>query len=103
MSVTEDDRDLSVAITTTEIDLTTASDFDLELKNAMAHARERRVDRLILDFGGVHFLDSGGISQLIDARNRLADLGCRLEMSHVQRPVERALDVLGLKTTFAVV
>ena len=103
MSVTDDDRDLTVAITTREIDLTTAEDFDAELVAATTSARERGAGRLILDFRDVHFLDSGGVSQLIDARNRLLDAGCRLELDHVQRPVEKILDVLGLKTTFAVV
>ena len=103
MSVTDDNRDLTVAITTKEIDLTTARDFDIELTTAVAHAREREADRLILDFTAVHFMDSGGVSQLIDARNRLLEGGCRLELDHVQRPVEKILDVLGLKTTFAVV
>jgi anti-anti-sigma factor len=101
MSVTNDNRDLTVAITIREIDLTTAQDFDAELTAATTSARERGVDRLILDFGDVHFLDSGGVSQLIDARNRMLETGCRLELNHVQRPVEKVFDVLGLKTTFA--
>ena len=101
--MTGNDRDIAVAITTTEIDLTTAEAFDTELEAAVVTAQEREATRLTLDFGAVHFLDSGGISQLIDARNRLGEVGCRLEVSHVQRPVERVFDVLGLKTSFAVV
>jgi anti-anti-sigma factor len=100
--MTEDNRDVVVAITTTEIDLTTAEAFDTELDAAVATAQERKATRLTLDFGAVHFLDSGGISRLIDAGNRLREVGCRLEVSHVQRPVGRVFDVLGLTTSFAV-
>jgi anti-anti-sigma factor len=102
MSVTNENESLTVAIATGEVDVTTAEAFDRELGAAMRAAQEAGAQRLILDFSRVHYLDSGGVSRLIDVRSRLADLGCRLELTEVQRPVERALDVLGLKATFAV-
>ena len=103
MAMTNEDRDLTVVVKTTEIDLRTAAAFDAELQVAIDAARRVGAQRLLLDFGAVQFMDSGGISHLIDARSRLGESRCRLELQHVQRPVERSLDVLGLKTSFAVV
>jgi anti-anti-sigma factor len=103
MSTTGEVGDVTFVVQTTEIDLTSADAFDAELEVAVNAAVAADALRLILDFSAVQFMDSGGISHLIDARNRLGEARCRLELQHVQRPVERSLDVLGLKTAFAVI
>lgn len=96
------DQDLVVELHTREIDLTHADEFASELEAAVESAVHHRVQRLILDYREVDFMDSGGIGALLDARGRLAEKGCRLELREVQRPVLRAIEVLGLTTTFAV-
>jgi anti-anti-sigma factor len=103
MSMTSEEHDLTVVVRTTQIDLSSASEFDAEVVAAVEAALRLGAHRLLLDVGAVEFMDSGGISRLIDARNRLADGSCRLELQNVQREVLRVLDVLGLKTAFAVV
>ena len=102
MAMTSDDRDLTFVVETKEIDLTTARAFDAELDVAVDAAVRVGAVRLILDFSAVEFMDSGGISHRIDARKRLAEASCRLELQHARRPVVRSLEVLGLNTAFAV-
>jgi anti-anti-sigma factor len=102
MSTVEDQGHLTVAITLPEIDIRTAPEFSEELRNALAEAERTGARHLTLDMGAVTFIDSMGIGAIIDASRVAGERGCRLDLAHVNRPVQLALDVLGLDEMLAV-
>jgi anti-sigma B factor antagonist len=55
-------------------------------------------DRLsmTLDMGGVTFIDSTGISALIEAHKRLDGVGCRMRLANVPACVARVTELTGL-------
>jgi len=96
MSVVDDQGHLTVPITIPEIDIRTAPDFADELRAALDEAERTGARHLTLDLDAVTFIDSMGIGAIIDASRIAGERGCRLDLSHVNRPVQLALDVLGL-------
>jgi serine/threonine-protein kinase RsbW len=58
---------------------------------------------LILDFSGLSYINSTGISTLIRCQGRLAQRGGVLVLAHVSRPVAASLHLLGLTTVVPLV
>ena len=79
-----------------EVDIATSP----ALRDACLEAVNDGAGDVGLDLDGVTFLDSSGISVLVQARQRLAASGRRLELRAVSRPVRRVLEVAGLGPTF---
>jgi anti-sigma B factor antagonist len=77
-----------------EVDIATSP----ALRDACLGAVEQGGD-VVLDLAGVTFLDSSGISVLVQARQRLDSLGRRLEIRAASRPVRRVLELAGLDAT----
>jgi anti-sigma B factor antagonist len=58
--------------------------------------------RVVLDFAEVTFVDSSGLSLLVLALRRLADLGGRLCLADVQEPVRNVLVLSAVDTVLGV-
>ena len=52
--------------------------------------------KLVLDLGGVTFMDSSGIALLLRARRRMEALGGNLMVCHVPDQARRVLDAAGI-------
>lgn len=81
----------------------------LELKGELDHhgARdvmlrlERELDmalplQLVLDFGGVRFMDSSGIAVVLRAQRRMAALGGSVTVQHVPPQAQKVFDAAGI-------
>lgn len=70
------------------------------LREYLAEALDLRPASLTVDFGGVTFLDSAGLSALVYAYQRAADEGIALVVTDPQPQVRRLLEVTGLLPMF---
>jgi anti-sigma B factor antagonist len=96
IAVRQDGRGLVITVAG-EVDIATSP----ELRDACLEAVNNGAGPVGLDLGGVTFLDSSGISVLVQARQRLAAMGRGLELRAVSRPVRRVFEVSGLAAIFA--
>src|SRR5215217_6667302 len=55
------------------------------------------VRRLVLDVGGVGFIDSAGLGALLSIRDRTNQLGIEMSLVNVPEPVRRILDLSGTR------
>jgi anti-sigma B factor antagonist len=74
-----------------ELDRSTEPEFRQALEEAMASGAAV----LLVDLGGISFLDSAGLSVLVGAKRRL-DLDRDLRLCHVPRRVMRSMEVAGI-------
>lgn len=56
---------------------------------------EHDVDELVLDLGGVSFIDSTGLGSLLATHERLNDLGIDAKVARPSEAVQRVLDASG--------
>jgi anti-anti-sigma factor len=77
-----------------EVDVISAGQF----REYLAGALDLRPAWLTIDFGGVTFLDSTGLSALVYAHLRAGDEGITLAVADPQPQVRRILDVTGMLT-----
>lgn len=75
-----------------EIDFTTAERFRTGLYTAI----NRNYPRILVDMGGVLFMDSSGISILIHAQRRAQAAGATLTVINCQPPIRQVLEVTGV-------
>ncbi|CAN5245140.1 anti-sigma factor antagonist BldG [soil metagenome] len=62
---------------------------------------EEGVSEVVLDLGGVEFLDSSGLRTLVTGRSRLQAAGARLSLRGVSPKMARIFDFTGLSPVFA--
>ena len=86
----------AVFVLTGEIDMATAG----ELRAAAAEALASAPDRITLDFAGVTFCDSQGLSTLIAINREATQSGSRLVLVHVGDFMSRLFDITGLRAAF---
>jgi anti-anti-sigma factor len=55
---------------------------------------------LVIDFGGVTFVDSTGLGALVRIRNEAERHGKRVDLVGVRREVRRVLELTGLSELF---
>ena len=79
-----------------ELDLATAP----TLRAAMEKAAKTNVPVVRVDLADLSFLDSSGISVLVEARSALDQRGCPLVLHRVNDRIARVLEVAGLKGFF---
>lgn len=79
-----------------ELDLATVDQFATRVSGALDAA----ASALVLDFGGVTFVDSTGLGSLVRLRDQARKGGKRLELVQVGRQVRRVLDLTGLSPLF---
>lgn len=65
-------------------------------------ARTTDHERIVVDFGGVTFLDSTGIGALVEIRTAALEAGKDLRIRNVTPRVERLLRITGLTEAFPV-
>lgn len=88
------DAPISVVCVVGEQDYTTAA----ELRDRLAcAAAQNPMGCVVVDLAGVTFMDCAGLRPLREAR---VQLGNRLRLRAVPRPVRRLLALTGLQTTF---
>ena len=76
-----------------ELDLASAP----EVARAMRELLEDQADLgVVLDLGAVTFIDSSGVSAILDARNALCGRNGRFTISHPSAAVQRVFHILGL-------
>jgi anti-anti-sigma factor len=77
-------------------DLDMAGAFKLEPTIEQVVA-QNDVDEVVLDLGGVSFIDSAGLGSLLSAHERLSDLGIKATIRRPSEAVERVLDATGTR------
>jgi anti-anti-sigma factor len=93
ITVGTDDRGVVVTVAG-EVDIATSP----QLRDACLRAMESGAD-VGIDLAGVTFLDSSGLSALVEARQRIDGLGGRFEIRAASRPARRVLEISGLDAT----
>lgn len=81
---------------TGDVDLATSP----KLRAALEEAIGAGADAVRLDMGGVTFLDSSGISVLVDAQQRLQEGSSKLVLHSVSDQIKRVLEISGLGSFF---
>ena len=81
-----------------EIDMATAGD----LRAAATKTIRNPPDRVVLDFAGVTFCDSQGLSTLISLNRDITAAGGTLVLSNVGDFMGRLLEITGLRAAFTV-
>ena len=77
-------------------DLDMAAAFKLEPTVERVVA-ENDVDELVLDLGGVNFIDSAGLGSLLSTHERLNGLGIKAKITRPSDAVERVLAATGTR------
>jgi len=88
----------SILMLTGEIDMATAG----QLRDAMDGALSNSGGRVVLDFAGVTFCDSQGLSALIAVNRTAKAAGSRLVLVNLGEFMKRLLDITGLGAVFQV-
>jgi anti-anti-sigma factor len=86
----------AVLVLTGEIDMATAG----ELRAATSRSLGEPPSRVALDFSGVTFCDSQGLSTLISINREVAGAGSRLVLVNVGDFMTRLLEITGLRAAF---
>ena len=92
---------MSTRITTSEIDPASAEAFRAEVSDAVAHAADA-AGQVVLDFSDVDFIDSTGLTVLIDAHRTLGDQDRVLVVANVRPHIRRVFEVTGLEKFLSV-
>jgi anti-anti-sigma factor len=72
--------------------------FGATVERACAKAHQDGVERLVLDVADVTFLDSDGITALIECRNHALGVGMRFQVRNASANVARKLQIVGLQS-----
>lgn len=80
-----------------EIDLASAHGLERELRKAPSSAR-----RIVVDLGGLEFIDSTGVHVLIDAQQRAENSGHELVLIHVPAQAQRLFTLTGLAARLSI-
>jgi anti-sigma B factor antagonist len=82
-----------------EIDLARAPSFRMQLSEAQA----RRPTRLIIDLGGVPYMDSSGVATLVEAMQIARRSGGKLVLCSMQAKVRSIFEIARLDMVFSIV
>ena len=96
--------DLSVAEEPDTVVITVSGELDLatapELREACTNAVRSSAGTVRIDVGGLTFLDSSGLSVLVETHRELEGRSASLVLHHVTDRTRRVLDVAGLGDFF---
>jgi anti-sigma B factor antagonist len=82
-----------------EVDVATSP----QLKNELADLLSRDARNLVVDMGGVTFIDSSGLGVLVEMLERLqAQQGDAIVLRGMQEPVRRVFEITGLTELFTI-
>jgi anti-sigma B factor antagonist len=88
----------AVLVVRGELDAYSAPTLDTAVERILAQG----VDRLVLDLGGVGFIDSSGLRSMIRARKQIGEDPTSLQIRNPQPSTVRLLDITGLTDHFPV-
>ena len=88
----EQDGEAVVIRPSGELDISTASVLEAALRETMSGDGSE----VVVDLGGLTFIDSSGLRLLVVAAERSREAGIRLRLLRGSEPVERMLEVSGL-------
>ncbi|MEZ5225274.1 MAG: STAS domain-containing protein [Acidimicrobiales bacterium] len=60
------------------------------------------VDEVVIDVAKLEFIDSSGISRLVELRQMALDAGATFRLTHPAPNVRRVLEITGLLATFGI-
>lgn len=75
-----------------ELDMDATFKLEPELERRLGEAGTQRV---VLDLGGVEFMDSAGLGALLSTRERAEMLGIELSVANPSEAVQRVLEMTG--------
>jgi anti-anti-sigma factor len=88
-------RGTTAAVTVTgDLDMAAAFKLEPAIERAVS---ENRVDEVVLDLGGIDFMDSAGLGSLLSTQQRLNDLGITATVRRPSEAVKRVLDASGTR------
>ena len=90
--------DLLYAYLAGEIDHDAAQNLRIQLDDALV---SRTPQTLVLDFGGVGFMDSSGIGLILGRQRSARTLGTTLQIQHAPAQLRRVLQLAGIRCTDA--
>ena len=90
--------DAVTLVLTGDLDLASAP----TLRDVVASVHDESVRQVVLDCGGLTFIDSSGLGCLVGIRNRLDAAGCALELANVQPIAARTITIGGLAEALGV-
>ena len=67
------------------------------LEEAVSDAAAADASRLVIDLSSIEFMDSTGLNAILRARSVCEESGCECVLTPAQRPVERVLEVTGIR------
>ena len=76
-----------------ELDIASAQILD----EALAEACSDGAKEVIIDLGGIEFMDSEGLNVILRGRMRCEEHECAYSLTPAQRPVEHVFEVTGLR------
>jgi anti-sigma B factor antagonist len=88
----------TVLVVCGELDAYSAPTLDAAVERILAQG----ADRLVLDLGGVGFIDSSGLRSMIRARKQIGEEPTSLQIRNPQPSTVRLLDITGLTDHFPV-
>jgi anti-sigma B factor antagonist len=71
------------------------------LRTTLSELARQSCDPVVVDLAGVRFIDSTGLSLLVQAKQRFASQGRRFELRRPTRRVVRVIETSGLADLFA--
>ena len=81
-----------------EIDHDAAQSLRIQLDDALV---SRTPQTMILDFGGVGFMDSSGVGLILGRQRSACTLGTTLQIQHAPAQLRRVLQLAGIRCTDA--
>jgi anti-anti-sigma factor len=78
-----------------ELDIASAQVLDATLAEACSCG----ANEVVLDLGGVEFMDSEGLNAILRGKARCEEHGCRYSVTPAQRPVQRVFHATGVQPT----
>jgi anti-sigma B factor antagonist len=76
-----------------EVDLASAQ----MLRETLAESCTSGAQEIVLDLSGVEFMDSTGLSAILEGKTFCEEHGCSYSLTPAQRPVEHVLERIGVR------
>jgi anti-sigma B factor antagonist len=70
------------------------------LRDAIQNALKTGTTKLIVDMGGVNYMDSSGVGELTAAYTSARNKGCELKLLHLTRKIDDLMQITKLATIF---
>ncbi len=95
----EDGHEASVVSVSGDVDLSTSRELQAQLRSAVAGP----AGKLIVDLGGVPYMDSSGVATLVETMQLSRERGKRLVLSSMSERVRSIFEIARLDTVFTIV